>query len=84
MAPGRDGSSTWNPSPSASFNGRVNHVEYSGTTLYLVGEYEGMVFVEGFARQRPSPQEGDTLKVGGVELRIVDVPGHAPRGSLKE
>jgi len=32
----------------------------------------------------PSPQpdrliaEGDTLKVGNVELRIVDVPGHAP------
>ncbi|MBS2030780.1 MAG: sigma 54-interacting transcriptional regulator [Deltaproteobacteria bacterium] len=33
-----------------------------GAPLYLAGEYEGMVFVEGFSRALPSPQEGDTLK----------------------
>ena len=33
-----------------------------GAPLYLAGEYEGMVFVEGFARTLPSALEGDTLK----------------------
>jgi two-component system response regulator HupR/HoxA len=33
-----------------------------GAPLYLAGEYEGMVFVEGFSRQAPSSIEGDVLK----------------------
>jgi transcriptional regulator with PAS, ATPase and Fis domain len=33
-----------------------------GAPLYLNGEYEGAIFVEGFLRQPPSPQEAETLK----------------------
>jgi transcriptional regulator with PAS, ATPase and Fis domain len=39
-----------------------------GAPLYLSGEYEGMVFVEGFARQAPSTQEAETLKTKIREL----------------
>ena len=33
-----------------------------GAPLYINGEYEGMLFVEGFARQEVSPREAETLK----------------------
>jgi transcriptional regulator with PAS, ATPase and Fis domain len=34
-----------------------------GAPLYVDGEYEGMLFVEGFARQEVSPREAEQLKV---------------------
>ncbi len=39
-----------------------------GAPLYINGEYEGMLFVEGFARQALTPREGDSLKVKIAEL----------------
>jgi transcriptional regulator with PAS, ATPase and Fis domain len=39
-----------------------------GAPLYLQGEYEGMVFVEGFVRQPPSVLEAETLKTKVREL----------------
>jgi len=33
-----------------------------GAPLYLNGEYQGAVFVEGFARHRPNEREAETLK----------------------
>ncbi len=39
-----------------------------GAPLYINGEYEGALFVEGFARQAPSTREADTLKQKIAEL----------------
>ncbi|MFT3835573.1 MAG: sigma 54-interacting transcriptional regulator [Myxococcaceae bacterium] len=39
-----------------------------GAPLYIAGEYEGMLFVEGFARQEVSPREADVLKAKIREL----------------
>jgi two-component system, NtrC family, response regulator HupR/HoxA len=39
-----------------------------GAPLHINGEYEGMVFVEGFARQEVSPREADQLRVRISEL----------------
>ena len=39
-----------------------------GAPLYINGEYEGMLFVEGFARQEVSPREAETLKTKIREL----------------
>ncbi|HEY3449878.1 MAG TPA: sigma 54-interacting transcriptional regulator [Myxococcales bacterium] len=39
-----------------------------GAPLYLDGEYEGSIFVEGFARQPPSPSEAAVLKRKTSEL----------------
>lgn len=46
------------------------HLGFSiiGAPLYVNGEYEGMLFIEGFARQPVSPREGDGLKVKIAEL----------------
>ena len=40
------------------------HLGFSiiGAPLYVNNEYEGMVFVEGFARQEVSPREADIIK----------------------
>ncbi|MFZ5446857.1 MAG: sigma 54-interacting transcriptional regulator [Myxococcota bacterium] len=39
-----------------------------GAPLYLDNEYEGMLFVEGFARQEVSPREAEQLKAKITEL----------------
>ncbi len=39
-----------------------------GAPLYIGGEYEGMLFVEGFARQEVSPREAEVLKSKIAEL----------------
>jgi two-component system, NtrC family, response regulator HupR/HoxA len=39
-----------------------------GAPLYINGEYEGMLFVEGFARQEVSPRESETIKTKIREL----------------
>lgn len=39
-----------------------------GAPLYIEGEYEGMLFVEGFARQEISPRDGEQLKTKIGEL----------------
>jgi two-component system, NtrC family, response regulator HupR/HoxA len=48
--------------------------------LYLAGEYEGMLFVEGFARQAPTAREAEVLKVRLGEL----APGAADRERIVE
>ncbi len=42
-----------------------------GAPLYLHGEYEGFIFVEGFARQVPSEREAGVLKTKIAELNNV-------------
>ena len=39
-----------------------------GAPLYINGEYEGSIFVEGFARQPPSEKEAEVLKTKMREL----------------
>ena len=39
-----------------------------GAPLYVQNEYEGMIFVEGFARQEVSPREAEQLKTKITEL----------------
>jgi two-component system, NtrC family, response regulator HupR/HoxA len=39
-----------------------------GAPVYVENEYEGMLFVEGFARQEVSPREAEQLKVKITEL----------------
>jgi transcriptional regulator with PAS, ATPase and Fis domain len=39
-----------------------------GAPLYVEGEYEGMLFVEGFSRQEVSPREAEQLKAKIAEL----------------
>jgi two-component system, NtrC family, response regulator HupR/HoxA len=39
-----------------------------GAPLYIQGEYDGMVFVEGFSRERPSAAEAETLRTKIREL----------------
>ena len=39
-----------------------------GAPLYLEGEYEGMLFVEGFSRRAPSPREAEELREKISEL----------------
>jgi two-component system, NtrC family, response regulator HupR/HoxA len=46
-----------------------------GAPIYIDGEYDGMLFIEGFARQEVSPREAEQLKVkiremnqGGTDL----------------
>ena len=39
-----------------------------GAPLYVENEYEGMLFVEGFARQEVSPREAEQLKAKITEL----------------
>ncbi len=39
-----------------------------GAPLHLNGEYEGMLFVEGFARQEVSPREAEQLRARILEL----------------
>ena len=39
-----------------------------GAPLYVENEYEGMLFVEGFARQEVSPREAEQLKSKITEL----------------
>ena len=39
-----------------------------GAPLYVENEYEGMVFIEGFARQEVSPREAEQLKAKITEL----------------
>ncbi len=39
-----------------------------GAPLYINGEYEGMLFVEGFARQEISPREAEQLKSKIAEM----------------
>jgi transcriptional regulator with PAS, ATPase and Fis domain len=40
----------------------------AGAPLHINGEYEGMLFVEGFARQEVSPREAELLKSKIAEL----------------
>ncbi|PZR09914.1 MAG: sigma-54-dependent Fis family transcriptional regulator [Archangium gephyra] len=46
------------------------HLGFSivGAPLYVENEYEGMLFVEGFARQEISPREAEQLKAKITEL----------------
>ncbi|MGI5863956.1 MAG: sigma 54-interacting transcriptional regulator [Myxococcales bacterium] len=46
------------------------HLGFSiiGAPLYLGGEYEGSIFVEGFLRQQPSEREFQTLKTKITQL----------------
>ncbi len=39
-----------------------------GAPLYIENEYEGMIFIEGFARQEVSPREAEQLKAKITEL----------------
>ncbi len=39
-----------------------------GAPLYVNGEYEGMLFIEGYARQEVSPRDAATLKTRIAEL----------------
>jgi transcriptional regulator with PAS, ATPase and Fis domain len=50
------------------------HLNFSiiGAPLYIENEYEGMLFVEGFARQTPGPREAEILKSQIRELTVVD------------
>jgi transcriptional regulator with PAS, ATPase and Fis domain len=43
-----------------------------GAPLYLDNEYEGMLFIEGFARQLPGEREAEALKSQIRELTAVD------------
>ena len=39
-----------------------------GAPLYVNGEYEGMLFIEGFARQAISPRDAESLKLKIAEM----------------
>jgi two-component system, NtrC family, response regulator HupR/HoxA len=43
-----------------------------GAPLYVDGEYDGMLFIEGFARQDVSPREAESLK---VKIREINQSG---------
>jgi two-component system response regulator HupR/HoxA len=57
-----------------------------GAPLYIEGEYEGMIFVEGFARQQLSVREGEQLKtkIGEMNPSVTDLERAVERTPLME